>query len=119
VPYPAHIYHGWPETCASQLKALFASPIEYYERFVAKTASPKYGDSLSDGTLLHSWAEVSDEEFWDRVVDPHFGKPVQLFIDERDRRVGQRQAGPNQVCEMGELRRSPRKVVVHGYIQCE
>lgn len=67
---PAHIYHGWPETSASQLKALHASPIEYYERFVAKTAPQKSGDSLSYGTLLHSWAEISDEEFWDRAVDP-------------------------------------------------
>jgi len=50
------------------------------------------------------------------VVDPHFGEPVQLFVDERDRRVGQLQAGPNQVCEMGELRRSPRKAVLHGHI---
>ena len=50
------------------------------------------------------------------VVDPHFGEPVQLFVDERDRRVSQRQAGPNQVCEMGELRRSPRKAVLHGHI---
>jgi hypothetical protein len=50
------------------------------------------------------------------VVDSHFGEPGQLFVDERDRRVGQRQAGPNQVCEMGELRRSPRKAVLHGHI---
>ena len=67
---PAHIYHGWPETSASQLKALATSPVEYYERFVAKTAPPKTGDSLSYGTLLHLWAEVGEEKFWDTAIEP-------------------------------------------------
>jgi hypothetical protein len=33
------------------------------------------------------------------VVDPHFGEPVQLFVDQRDRRVGQRPPRANVGCD--------------------
>jgi len=44
---------------------------------------------------------------------------MQLLVEKRNHRIGQRETGANEVIEMGELCCSPRKVVVHGYIQCE
>lgn len=64
---PAEEYHGWPETSASQLKELAASPLGYYRRFVAKDAPPKTSAALSYGTLLHSWHEIGPDQFWARV----------------------------------------------------
>jgi len=53
------------------------------------------------------------------VVEPHLSEGMHLLVKERDRRIGQRETSADQIGEMGELRRSPRKVVVHGHIQCE
>lgn len=66
----ASVYHGWPEPSASHLKALASSPIEYYERFVEKTSLFEESAAMAYGTLLHLWAEVGEESFWPRVVEP-------------------------------------------------
>lgn len=65
---PAHEYHGWPETSASQLKELATSPRAYHQRFVLKNAPVKESASLSYGTLLHLWHEVGPETFWKRAI---------------------------------------------------
>ena len=60
-------YHGWPEVTCSQLKALRESPLAFYWRHVAKAAPPRSSDALDYGSLLHTWAEVGEAEFWPRV----------------------------------------------------
>ncbi len=86
---PAHEYHGWPETSASQLKELAASPRAYHQRFVLKNAPSKESASLSYGTLLHLWHEVGPDDFWKRVqIAPadavtatgQFGKAAQSWL---------------------------------------
>ena len=65
---PAETYHGWPEVSCSQLKALRESPLAFYYRFIARTAPPHKSDALAYGTLLHSWAEIGESDFWPKVV---------------------------------------------------
>jgi hypothetical protein len=67
---PADQYHLWPEPSCSQLKELRNSPRAFYWRYVAREAPPRQSDSLSYGTLLHTWAELGDAEFWARCVRP-------------------------------------------------
>ena len=67
---PAKVYHGWPETSCSQLKALRESPLGFYWRHVRRIAPPKSSEALAYGSLLHLWAELGDAEFWKRVVLP-------------------------------------------------
>ncbi len=64
---PAKDYHRWPETSCSQLKTLRESSLEFYWRYEVGEAPPKSSASLDYGTLLHTWAELGDEEFWQRV----------------------------------------------------
>lgn len=65
---PAHIYHSWAETSCSQLKALRESPVAFYWRHIAREAPPRKSESLDYGTLLHTWAELGEEDFWPRVA---------------------------------------------------
>jgi hypothetical protein len=44
------------------------SPVEYYWRKIARNAPPRKSDALDYGTLLHSWAEIGESDFWPRVV---------------------------------------------------
>lgn len=67
---PANIYHKWPEPSCSQLKQLRESPLAFYWRYVRGEAPPKSSSSLSYGSLLHTWAELGDAEFWRRCVTP-------------------------------------------------
>jgi hypothetical protein len=53
------------------------------------------------------------------IVDRRDTTPAPPFSTAANSRVGQRKAGPNQVREMRELRRSPGEIVMHGQIQCE
>jgi len=64
---PAEIYHGWEETSCSQLKCLRESPLAFYWRFERGEAPDRQSDALDYGTLLHTWAEVGEEDFWPRV----------------------------------------------------
>lgn len=86
---PAHLYHEWPETSASQLKELDSSPRAYHQRFVLKNAPKKESSALSYGTLLHLWHELLPDAFWRRVqVAPadsvtatgQFGKAAQEWL---------------------------------------
>lgn len=65
---PAEEYHLRPEPSCSDLKLLRESPVEYYWRKIARTAPPRKSDSLDYGTLLHSWAELGEENFWPRTA---------------------------------------------------
>ena len=65
---PAHIYHMWEEVSCSQLKTLRESPLVFSHRFVSRDAPPYKSDALDYGTLLHSWAEIGEHDFWERVV---------------------------------------------------
>lgn len=64
---PAEEYHGWQEVSCSQLKSLRESPLEFYHRHEAKSAPARNSEALAYGTLLHTWAEVGEQEFWPRV----------------------------------------------------
>jgi hypothetical protein len=57
-------YHRWPETSCSQLKALRESPVEFYYRHVLGEAPPKRSEALDYGSLLHTWAEIGEGQFW-------------------------------------------------------
>jgi hypothetical protein len=65
---PSEEYHGRPEVSCSQLKELASSPLAFYLRHIRRVAPPKSGDSLSYGTLLHLWAEVGEQDFWQRAA---------------------------------------------------
>ena len=89
---PAEDYHRWSEVSCSQLKALAASPLEFYSRHVAGSAPAKRGQSLEYGTLLHLWAEIGEETFWSRVACPsddlltptgQVGKAAKAWIAEQ------------------------------------
>lgn len=67
---PAHLYHGWQEPSCSQLKQLRESPLAFYHRYVRREAPPKSSSSLTYGSLLHTWAEIGDAEFWRRAIAP-------------------------------------------------
>ena len=67
---PADQYHRFPEPSCSQLKELRSSPLAFYWRYVAREAPPRESDSLSYGTLLHTWAELGEDDFWPRCVRP-------------------------------------------------
>ena len=67
---PAEEYHGWPETSCSDLKLLRESPRKYYLRKVAGVAPPASSAAFDYGTLLHTWGELGDEEFWRRAAVP-------------------------------------------------
>lgn len=67
---PAAAHHGRPQVSCSQLKALRESPLGFYYRHEVKTAPPQTSEALSYGSLLHTWAELGDAEFWPRVVTP-------------------------------------------------
>lgn len=63
----AAVYHGWPEPSASHLKCLAEGPVQYYERFLSGASFPE-SPAMAYGTLLHLWGEVTEQEFWPRVV---------------------------------------------------
>lgn len=63
----ASFYHSWPEISCSMLKKLRDSPLAFYWHFIAREAPPYQSDSLTYGSLLHTWAEIGEEEFWPRV----------------------------------------------------
>lgn len=67
---PAEEYHRWTGVSCSQLKSLASSPLEFYARHIAGEAPPKRSASLDYGTLLHLWAELGEETFWNRVAVP-------------------------------------------------
>jgi len=68
---PAEEYHGWGETSCSDLKLLAKSPLEYYWRKVARVQQKQENTAALDyGTLLHTWGELGEEEFWRLVVTP-------------------------------------------------
>lgn len=62
---PAEVHHSRPGISASQLKALALSPAEFYHRYVAGDIPPYESAAMAFGTLLHLWAELGEERFWD------------------------------------------------------
>lgn len=64
---PAEVHHSRPGVSASQLKTLATSPAEYYHRYVGGEVSHRKSAALEYGTLLHLWAELGEERFWDEA----------------------------------------------------
>lgn len=67
---PAQEYHLRKRISASQLKEYDSSPLAFYLRYEVGSAPAKESAALSYGTLLHAWAEVGDEKFWDTIAVP-------------------------------------------------
>lgn len=68
---PAEVHHRRPGVSTSQLKLLRESPSAFYDRFIAKIPQEGYSsEAMAYGTLLHLWAEIGEERFWQRVARP-------------------------------------------------
>lgn len=67
---PAEEYFRRPGISASQLKDYGSSPLAFYLRHEVGSAPPKESAALSYGTLLHAWAEMGEEKFWDSIAVP-------------------------------------------------